>query len=136
MFSDIITNPALFDETGRLVITRFLKETDEPHGCTLGTCSVNICKGKEIQKMINGSSSLARVIYVGDGRNDFCPGTKLGSKDFLFARKNLALHKLLQEGQMTPEGYLSLPNKAVIRASIRYWDTHQDLLELFQEVFP
>ena len=45
LVSAIITNPAAWDENGRLRVQRLIKHTDEPHNC-LNDCSVNMCKGK------------------------------------------------------------------------------------------
>lgn len=45
LVSAIITNPAAWDENGRLRVQRLIKATDEPHNC-LNDCSVNMCKGK------------------------------------------------------------------------------------------
>ena len=44
LISAIITNPAAWDENGRLRVQRLIKHTDEPHNC-LNKCSLNICKG-------------------------------------------------------------------------------------------
>ncbi|KAJ3212577.1 hypothetical protein HDU67_003729 [Dinochytrium kinnereticum] len=71
--SEIITNPGWWDETGKLNVRRRVGEGDEPHGCQ-SICAVNLCKGKEMMERI---SQYEMFIYGGDGRNDYCPMTKL-----------------------------------------------------------
>lgn len=69
----------------------------EPHGCP-NACAVNICKGavdyrnlsvkstglahvliagKELLDHVAKFGEYERLIYAGDGRNDYCPSTKL-----------------------------------------------------------
>eukprot|EP00842_Homolaphlyctis_polyrhiza_P006003 jgi/Hompol1/6403/HPOL_000859-RA len=71
--SHVITNTGKFDESGRLRLTRHT--IDPPHNCS--RCSPNLCKGKELVEYIARNGPFDRVIYLGDGRNDFCPSTKL-----------------------------------------------------------
>lgn len=44
MVSQIITNRGFFEESGRLRVERFWKESQGPHGCPNG-CAPNLCKG-------------------------------------------------------------------------------------------
>lgn len=70
--SRIITNPATFREDGLLMIEKHT--VNPPHGCS--RCAVNLCKGKELLSHLS-EKPFDRVVYLGDGRNDFCPATKL-----------------------------------------------------------
>ncbi|KAK6100040.1 hypothetical protein MT418_001405 [Batrachochytrium dendrobatidis] len=71
--SKVITNPGYFDTDGRLRVKRWT--TEPAHECI--RCSVNLCKGKEILELIRSNGPFDRVIYLGDGQNDYCPSTKL-----------------------------------------------------------
>ena len=61
-----MTNPAYFDETGRLRIGPFHLKA---HGCN--RCPSNMCKGKVIDNWVT-TKSYSRIIYVGDGSGDYC----------------------------------------------------------------
>lgn len=56
-------------------MVRFHGLDKAPHGCHL-PCEPNICKGQELQKLID-SQRWDQVIYMGDSTNDFCPSTRL-----------------------------------------------------------
>ncbi|CAG8749644.1 5842_t:CDS:2, partial [Acaulospora colombiana] len=75
LITHVITNPASWDENGRLRIRRLVPK-DNPHGCK-NNCSENICKGKELLGHISSGPRYDRIIYVGDSMNDFCPATKM-----------------------------------------------------------
>ncbi|KAI1317907.1 hypothetical protein EDD11_007569 [Mortierella claussenii] len=133
LFSTIITNPAFFDDQGRLHIHRLIPADAPPHGCTTGTCSVNICKGQEVDNILVslcqqegqpiGASSL-RMLYVGDGQNDYCPALRMTSgQDLYFVRRGRSLERLLTK-------YIGA--KEAIRARIVYWDSAGDILGTLQ----
>ncbi|KAF9343523.1 hypothetical protein BGX34_006654, partial [Mortierella sp. NVP85] len=86
LFSKIITNPAHFDDQGRLRVARFHGLDQEPHRCPM-PCHANLCKGRELQKLID-AQPWDQVIYMGDSTNDFCPSTRLQAKDIILARAN------------------------------------------------
>jgi pyridoxal phosphate phosphatase PHOSPHO2 len=101
IFSQVITNRSQWTSEGRLQVERYVP-AHEKHGClrtvvkhrvasidddndgittTTSTtvemrpcCTINICKGKEIRRL---RANYDRVIYLGDGQNDFCPGCEL-----------------------------------------------------------
>lgn len=64
----MISNPARFDDEGRLHIEAF----HQHHGCPL--CPSNLCKGLVLSELLHSHD---RVAYVGDGAGDFCPGCDL-----------------------------------------------------------
>lgn len=94
-FDEIITNPAEFKDSGLLELRRRVAADDkQQHGCKIG-CSPNMCKGESAHSQVTrafltpslsigdeldafvarhgGWDAFDRVIYVGDGGNDFCP---------------------------------------------------------------
>lgn len=80
IFEEIITNPAEFKESGLLEIKRrILASASQQHSCKVG-CSANMCKGEELEAFLErkgGRSTFDKIIYVGDGSNDFCPLLRL-----------------------------------------------------------
>nr|KAJ3422472.1 hypothetical protein HK105_007899 [Polyrhizophydium stewartii] len=105
----IITNKGEFDETGRLRITRHT--THPPHGCP--RCAANLCKGKELLEYVAARGPFDRIVYLGDGKNDFCPGTKLAP--------GRALEQMLLDPQ----------HRAEVAAAVEFWDTSDDVLGAF-----
>ncbi|XP_043219719.1 pyridoxal phosphate phosphatase PHOSPHO2-like [Amphibalanus amphitrite] len=94
---NIFTNPANFDQDGRLVVTPF---TDQE---TCGICERNLCKGDALKlhldRMTGARRKYDRVLYVGDGKNDVCPCLKLGKNDVIFARAGYRLEEELKKMQ-------------------------------------
>ncbi|XP_077228363.1 inorganic pyrophosphatase 1-like isoform X2 [Tasmannia lanceolata] len=96
-FSEINTNPSFVDENGKLRIFPYHDFNSSPHGCNLNICPPNMCKGVVIERI--QASVLAekkkRIIYLGDGKGDFCPSLKLGEGDYVMPRKNFPLWDLI-----------------------------------------
>ena len=59
------------------------------------------------------------VSYFGDGKNDFCPTTKLSQNDRAFPRKNFPLDLKLQENE--------------VQAKVQSWNNGIDLLPLLKQ---
>lgn len=123
--SRTITNFSTFDDNGRLTISR---HTIEEHGCA--KCAANLCKGTSfnagrelLQHMSTGQ--FKRVIYAGDGRNDFCPSTKLKEHDLVLVRMGRAFHKMLQDSA----------NRSMITAKIIEWNTADDLFRILKSEY-
>ena len=120
----ILANRSEFDETGRLHVVPFnrcLNKNGADFVCSSETCRLNMCKGSVLEDFIQRSMDInmnQRVIYVGDGHIDFCPGTKLKEGDTFFVKKNSSLSKLLES-----ENY-----KAQIKSSIKLWKTANEIL--------
>lgn len=77
LVSFIISNPANWDEDGRLHVKRLISPEDSPHKCE-NQCSVNICKGRELVNYLSlHPDGFNQIFYVGDSLNDFCPATKM-----------------------------------------------------------
>ncbi|KAJ1025680.1 hypothetical protein NDA18_004019 [Ustilago nuda] len=112
LFDEIVTNPAEFTREGLLKLERrVLATAEKPHGCKVG-CSANMCKGAELDAFLErngGREAFDRIIYVGDGGNDYCPVLRLGKRDLAFVRKFRGLQtRIAKEGG--------------VRAGIKYWN--------------
>ncbi|KAG0280384.1 hypothetical protein BGZ95_010296 [Linnemannia exigua] len=123
LFTGILTNPASFNPQGRLNVTRYHGLDKPPHQCQL-PCEPNLCKGLELQKLID-SQHYDQVIYMGDASNDFCPSTRLLRErgDLVLARQGLSLEQRIKE---RPE---------LVQAEIIYWQDAKDVLEVTQDIF-
>ncbi|DBA97088.1 TPA: putative phosphatase phospho1 [Trebouxia sp. C0004] len=80
-FNDVITNPARFVD-GALRISPY---HEQRHGCA--ACPPNLCKGLVIEELLL-QHNYRQVIYLGDGRGDYCPCTRLGPNDHILARQH------------------------------------------------
>ncbi|KQJ94105.1 inorganic pyrophosphatase 2 [Brachypodium distachyon] len=130
-FSEISSNPARVDAAGRLRISPY---HDFPHGCALPTCPPNMCKGKVMEEILQELSAAAaaagkrrrkRVVYLGDGRGDYCPTLKLGERDYMMPRKGYPVWDLIAG------------DRRAVRADVREWadagDLERVLLSIVQE---
>lgn len=91
VFSSVSTNPSHFSENGRLHVRAF-----HSHDCVKCQRSTpNLCKGQVVQQELSGRG-YDRVVYVGDGRNDYCPCLRLTEKDVVICREGYALAELLK----------------------------------------
>ena len=95
-FAQVFTHPAEFDpQTNCLQI----KRTNPEIVCKEG--KGKMCKGHILDSYIKQRSKegqkFDKVVYVGDGVNDFCPITSLASTDLAFVRKGFGLEKHLAE---------------------------------------
>ncbi|GAC92991.1 hypothetical protein PHSY_000551 [Pseudozyma hubeiensis SY62] len=112
LFDEIVTNPAAFNDSGALILQRrVLATAEKQHGCKVG-CSANMCKGEELDAFLQrngGRDAFDRIIYVGDGGNDFCPVLRLQPKDLAFVRKFRGLQtRIAKEGG--------------VKAGVKYWN--------------
>ncbi|KAF9977749.1 hypothetical protein BGZ73_004973 [Actinomortierella ambigua] len=142
LFDRIITNPAYWNppDEERLVIRRLIGADQPPHQCPLGICSLNICKGQELDailaeyiqqqhksiQMADGTMAIVhpRLLYVGDGRNDYCPSLRLSTADTVFARRGRYLEKMM----------LDEARRSVVKASVVFWATPSDILTHVQSL--
>ncbi|KAI3947515.1 hypothetical protein MKW92_012307 [Papaver armeniacum] len=116
-FSEIITNPNCVDEQGRF---RVLSYNDfaftDPHKCSLA-CPPNMCKGKIIERMRDSlafDEGKKQIIYIGDGKGDFCPSLKMREGDYLMPRKNYPVWELICNSSIH------------IKAEIHEWSSGDD----------
>ncbi|ERN15480.1 hypothetical protein AMTR_s00036p00240870 [Amborella trichopoda] len=109
-FTEINTNPAFIDDNGRLNI----RPCHKSHNCPI--CPPNMCKGlviERIQSEIVGSDRC--IVYLGDGKGDYCPSLKLGHGDHVMPRKLYPFWDLLQS------------NPSLIKATIHEWSDAGEL---------
>lgn len=120
-FSEIITNPTAVDDRGRLRIFP-CHDMASPHSCDL--CPPNLCKGSVIEQIQSSisESQRKRLIYVGDGRNDFCPTLKLDAGDFVMPRMNFPLFDRI------------LNNPALVKAKVHEWSNWEELATILHEL--
>lgn len=62
-----------------------------------------MCKGDELDTWVanhGGKDGWERIVYVGDGGNDFCPLIRMRQGDWALVRKNMELdERIREEGQ-------------------------------------
>lgn len=112
-----LTPPDKLAPRHKLVVKpRFDYNNSGHHGCPL--CPHNLCKGMELERMkATKGSCVERIIYVGDGGNDYCPILHLGTDDFALVRQGFPLERLIKEANE-------------VRATVMYWANHQELFDL------
>ena len=93
VFRKILTNPAHFDSKGRLHVQRF-----HSHNCDTCASSPNMCKGTILSEYLQQNGGYNRVVYIGDGRGDYCPCVQLGEKDVVVCREGYSLASKLAGG--------------------------------------
>ncbi|MQM10957.1 hypothetical protein Taro_043859 [Colocasia esculenta] len=125
-FSEINTNPSYVDEEGRLRISPYHDFHRSSHGCPL--CPPNMCKSAVVERI--QSSAMAegkkRIIYLGDGKGDYCPSLRLTESDHVMPRKNYPLWELISED----------PSR--IKAQVHEWSNGEEqertLLQIIQSL--
>ncbi|KAK1266032.1 Inorganic pyrophosphatase 2 [Acorus gramineus] len=116
-FSEINTNPGFVDEEGKLRIQSYLDFFNSAsHGCK-NPCPPNMCKGLIIKRIQDSmiSEGNKRIIYLGDGKGDYCPSLKLGEGDFMMPRKNYPVWELITS------------NPILLKAEIHEWSDAEEL---------
>ena len=68
----------------------------------------------------NAAAVVQKVVYLGDGRGDFCGACRLSRGDTILCRQGYALSKMLSE---TPPNALD----------VCVWDNGKDILRAFEE---
>ncbi|XP_029942727.1 probable phosphatase phospho1 isoform X2 [Salarias fasciatus] len=120
LFTKIFTNPASFDESGRLVLLPF-----HSHSCP--RCPDNMCKQAVLREYLSsrqaerGGAPFQRVFYVGDGANDVCPSLALGPRDTAFPRRGFPMHRLLPQMQQ-------------FKGNIAPWVSGEDIVDCLKKI--
>ncbi|CAF1151288.1 unnamed protein product, partial [Brachionus calyciflorus] len=128
LFSKIYTNKAHFcDQTECLKVQPFNEEFNlnkELFKCPTQICSSNICKGSVLLRHLeeNSNGGDKKLVYVGDGHNDYCPGLSLSEQDFYFVRDRHSLSRLLEKR-------LDLAKN--IKSQVFKWVDGDDILKQF-----
>ena len=125
----LVTNPTYLDPDSRLRVRHF-------HAHTCAECPPNLCKSAALDLVLDGSSSARaattrpRVVYVGDGRGDWCPvANRLGPQDIAFVRASEAhpsARGLLDALETAPPGRVT--------CKIVKWETGEDFLAALRAV--
>lgn len=124
----IFANPAKFDSSGQLRV-KPLSESwnglqEGGFECTRSAyCKRNICKGQVLERYIKqryGDINEVKIMYVGDGRIDYCAGTRLKSTiDTFYVRSNFSLHKLIAQDEKCAKR---------VKARVCVWKSPDDIL--------
>lgn len=119
LFNEIVTNPATVESNGLLNLRRRVSPDGPQHDCKVG-CSANMCKGAEMDAYLDrhgGRSQYDRLIYLGDGGNDFCPVLRFGKNDVALVRKGYGLERRIRE-------------EGGVQCDVRYWRHAWEVEEL------
>lgn len=98
--------------------------------CKLST--KNLCKGQILEDFIEAQDKInvkyEKIVYVGDGSNDFCPILRLKETDLACVREDYKCAKMVAETQSgNPIDATGVPYK--IKAEILVWNTAFDILK-------
>jgi len=118
LFHEVITNPAEWEPSGLLNLRRRVDPNGPQHPCKIG-CSPNMCKGEELDAYLaRHHTQFDRIVYVGDGSNDFCPALRLRKQDLVLCRNFRGLSK-----RIAKEGGL--------QCHVKYWSGAWEVEEIF-----
>ncbi|KAH9949598.1 phosphatase phospho-type [Amylocystis lapponica] len=124
LFEEIVTNPAEWDPSGLLKVRRRVDPAGPQHHCAVG-CSPNMCKGEELEAFLaKKQHAFDRVIYVGDGSNDFCPVLRLRSQDMVLCRRYRGLQKMIE----------SYKEEGRLKCTVKYWTGAWEVEEIFGQL--
>ncbi|XP_078079976.1 phosphoethanolamine/phosphocholine phosphatase-like isoform X2 [Mustelus asterias] len=122
LFQKIYTNPAIVDGKKNLVINPY-------HSHLCQQCPKNMCKRQilhdHLVQRAGEGVEFEKIVYVGDGTNDFCPSAFLTATDVTFPRKNYPLHHLISEVKMT--------EPSAFQAQVVPWESAEDILLFLQD---
>jgi len=131
---NLVNNPADFSDPAnphRLVLRRRVDPSGPQHGCTVG-CDDNMCKGQELTRYLDAQRQSAsepdafdRVIYIGDGSNDFCAVLRLRSQDVVFCRRFRGLERKIANERAQGEA-------SRLRCAVEYWSGAWEIEEKFK----
>jgi pyridoxal phosphate phosphatase PHOSPHO2 len=122
-FDAIITNQVTISNDLIIQIEPYLEH------CQLVACDYcaelcskpSICKKAIIEDYISASRNFNKIVFVGDGDNDYCASFILNERSYLFAKQNLALYNILESNNSN--------NKNKIKSKIFYWNNANDILK-------
>ena len=102
VIKQVFSNPAQFEPSGRLSVKRY-----HSHNCVTCSHSPNLCKGSVLNDYLRANSSYEKIVYVGDGRGDYCPAVSLREQDVVVCREGFPLAKLLSSVSVESESTTS-----------------------------
>ncbi|KAL0579167.1 hypothetical protein V5O48_002848 [Marasmius crinis-equi] len=123
LFEEVITNPAKWEDSGLLNLKRRDLST------IVLLAAARICAkltkaldppGQELDAFLaKHAPAYDRIVYVGDGSNDFCPILHLRSQDLALCRTFGGLHKrIARDGER-------------LKCQIKYWTGAWEIEEIF-----
>ena len=112
--SAVFSQPLNLSDNGQFVFSDLKSTWKAP--CQYG--GRNICKGQAL--MDYAGDKYQKILYIGDGGNDFCPAMTLSENDIVMPRKDFKLDMKLQF------------NKC--KAEVKTWNSGQDILAFLQDV--
>ncbi|XP_075436451.1 phosphoethanolamine/phosphocholine phosphatase isoform X2 [Ascaphus truei] len=111
LFRRVISNPTNSEKSGHLILGPY-------HSHTCPQCPANMCKRKILTEYLTERAQdgveFEKLLYVGDGANDFCPSVVLTSTGVAFPRKNYPMHQMIREMEK---------QKAAYQATVVPWDS-------------
>ncbi|KAF8160790.1 phosphatase phospho-type [Crassisporium funariophilum] len=114
LFEEIITNPAEWENSGLLNLRRRVDPSGPQHTCEVGC--------EELEAFLKRQGvKYDRIVYVGDGSNDFCPILRLTSVDSIYCRSGRGLQRRIEK-----EG-----ESKGLKCNIRYWGGAWEIEEMF-----
>ncbi|NXA73784.1 PHOP1 phosphatase, partial [Thryothorus ludovicianus] len=123
LFCKVFSNPAGVDRRGFLTLGPY-----HSHKCL--ECPPNMCKRKVLAEYVAERArqdvEFQRVLYVGDGANDFCPAGALTAADVAFPRKGYPMHRLIQESRQKQPG--------AFQAAVVPWESAVEVARYLQEL--
>ena len=123
IFSEIICTPSRepnSDEKDQFVYVL----DNKPHKCP--KCNPCNCKSQDFIDFLSSHdvNKYEKIVFIGDGLNDFCLAKELSGKDIVFARKNFVLYKKLFEE--------NLKNSLKCKADV--WDDAKDIVKYLETI--
>ncbi|KAM4622481.1 phosphoethanolamine/phosphocholine phosphatase [Discoglossus pictus] len=123
LFRRVISNPTSLERKGYLTLGPY-------HSHTCRQCPANMCKRKVLTEYLKERSQdgvkFEKLLYVGDGANDFCPSVIFTSNDVAFPRKNYPMHQLIKK--------MEEKQKGVYQAKVVPWDSAEVVSHHLQEL--
>jgi len=110
----IIANPAHFDENHQLNVGHF-----HSHDCE--SCPINLCKGNIMTTHLQTLGN-SKIVYIGDGSNDYCPTLKLRSCDLVLARKGYSLDRRIRK------------KNHKMKATVVNWENWEEVLSILNNL--
>lgn len=110
----IFTNPA-YVNNDRVFLRPY---ESEPHSCT--QCPTNLCKGKVLAGLMSKYLDY-RLVYVGDGGNDYCPAKRVPATGYVLPRKGFRLERRINE-------------RGQVHAVVRSWGTPEELQSIVYDI--
>ena len=86
---------------------------------------MNMCKGDELDAYLaahGGREKYKKIIYVGDGGNDFCPLLRMKEGDWALVRKGFELQRRVE----------SRGKEAGLKVEVKLWEQAWQIEEYFQ----